>query len=126
MNEARKNIQEEYEKYETIYKGLTRQRQSLVLIDIMASLMEEEEKEIEDENGEKKTVKVKKYNKFNKLVEQTKEVLDGVQGVPKFNLDASIQSTLDSMERMRNESLISMRTLNWVKEDVLKEEEKDA
>lgn len=126
MSEARKNIQEEYEKYETIYKGLTRQLQSLVLIDIMASLMEEEEKEIEDENGEKKTIKVKKYDEFNKLVEQTKEVLDGVQGVPKFNLDASIQSTLDSMERMRNESLISMRALNWVKEDVLKEVEKDA
>ena len=123
MNEARKNIQEEYEKYETIYKGLTRQLQSLVLIDIIASLMEEEEKEIEDENGEKKTIKVKKYDEFNKLVEQTKEVLDSVQGTPKFNLDASIQSTLDSIERIRNEALISMRTLKWVADDVLKETE---
>ena len=126
MNEAKKNIQEEYEKFETYYRGVERQLQSLVLTDIMASLMTEEEKEIEDKDGNKKTIKVKKYDEFEKMVEQIKEVLESVQGTPKFNLDASIQSTLDSMERMRNESLISMRTLNWVKEDVLKEEEKDA
>lgn len=123
MNEAKKNIQEEYEKFETYYKGVERQLQSLVLTDIMASLMTEEEKEIEDEDGNKKTIKVKKYDEFEKMVEQIKEVLDSVQGTPKFNLDASIQSTLDSIERIRNEALISMRTLKWVADDVLKETE---
>lgn len=123
MNEAKKNIQEEYEKFETYYKGVERQLQSLVLTDIMASLMTEEEKEIEDEDGNKKTIKVKKYDEFEKMVEQIKEVLESVQGTPKFNLDASIQSTLDSIERIRNEALISMRTLKWVEDDVLKETE---
>lgn len=123
MNEAKKNIQEEYEKFETYYKGVERQLQSLVLTDIMASLMTEEEKEIEDEDGNKKTIKVKKYDEFEKMVEQIKEVLESVQGTPKFNLDASIQSTLDSIERIRNEALISMRTLKWVADDVLKETE---
>ena len=125
MNEAKKNIQEEYEKFETYYKGVERQLQSLVLTDIMASLMTEEEKEIEDEDGNKKTIKVKKYDEFEKMVEQIKEVLESVQGTPKFNLDASIQSTLDSIERIRNEALISMRTLKWVADDVLKETEGD-
>lgn len=123
MNEAKKNIQEEYEKFEIYYKGVERQLQSLVLTDIMASLMTEEEKEIEDEDGNKKTIKVKKYDEFEKMVEQIKEVLESVQGTPKFNLDASIQSTLDSIERIRNEALISMRTLKWVADDVLKETE---
>lgn len=123
MNEAKKNIQEEYEKFETYYRGVERQLQSLVLTDIMASLMTEEEKEIEDEDGNRKTVKVKKYDEFEKMVEQIKEVLESVQGTPKFNLDASIQSTLDSIERIRNEALISMRTLKWVADDVLKETE---
>lgn len=123
MNEAKKNIQEEYEKFETYYKGVERQLQSLVLTDIMASLMTEEEKEIEDGDGNKKTIKVKKYDEFEKMVEQIKEVLESVQGTPKFNLDASIQSTLDSIERIRNEALISMRTLKWVADDVLKETE---
>lgn len=123
MNEAKKNIQEEYEKFEIYYKGVERQLQSLVLTDIMASLMTEEEKEIEDEDGNKKAIKVKKYDEFEKMVEQIKEVLDSVQGTPKFNLDASIQSTLDSIERIRNEALISMRTLKWVADDVLKETE---
>lgn len=123
MNEAKKNIQEEYEKFETYYRGVERQLQSLVLTDIMASLMTEEEKEIEDEDGNKKTIKVKKYDEFEKMVEQIKEVLESVQGTPKFNLDASIQSTLDSIERIRNEALISMRTLKWVADDVLKETE---
>lgn len=129
MNEAKKNIQEEYEKFETYYRGVERQLQSLVLTDIMASLMTEEEKEIEDEDGNKKTIKVKKYDEFENMVEQIKEVLESVQGTPKFNLDASIQSTLDSIERIRNEALISMRTLKWVADDVLKETkevEKDA
>ena len=85
--------------------------------------MTEEEKEIEDEDGNKKTIKVKKYDEFEKMVEQIKEVLESVQGTPKFNLDASIQSTLDSIERIRNEALISMRTLKWVADDVLKETE---
>lgn len=123
MNEAKKNIQEEYEEFETYYRGVERQLQSLVLTDIMASLMTEEEKEIEDEDGNKKTIKVKKYDEFEKMVEQIKEVLESVQGTPKFNLDASIQSTLDSIERIRNEALISMRTLKWVADDVLKETE---
>lgn len=123
MNEAKKNIQEEYEKFEIYYKGVERQLQSLVLTDIMASLMTEEEKEIEDEDGNKKTIKVKKYDEFENMVEQIKEVLESVQGTPKFNLDASIQSTLDSIERIRNEALISMRTLKWVADDVLKETE---
>lgn len=123
MNEAKKNIQEEYEKFETYYRGVERQLQSLVLTDIMASLMTEEEKEIEDEDGNKKTIKVKKYDEFEKMVEQIKEVLESVQGTPKFNLDASIQSTLDSIERIRNEALISMRTLKWVADDALKETE---
>lgn len=123
MKEKKELIQEEYDKFETIYKNLENQLKELVLTDIIASLMTEEEKEIEDEDGNKKTIKVKKYDEFEKMVEQIKEVLESVQGTPKFNLDASIQSTLDSIGRIRNEALISMRTLKWVADDVLKETE---
>lgn len=126
MNEKIQNIQEEYNKFETIYKNLNNQLKSLVLTDIMASLMTEEEQTIKDENGNDKVIKVKKYDAFEELVAQIKELLESVKGVPDFDLEQSIQSTLDQMKRMRNEALISMRTLHWVKEDVLKEDEDNA
>lgn len=126
MNEKIQNIQEEYNKFETIYKNLNNQLKSLVLTDIMASLMTEEEQTIKDENGNDKVIKVKKYDAFEELVAQIKELLESVKGVPDFDLEQSIQSTLDQMKRMRNEALISMRTLHWVKEGVLKEDEDNA
>lgn len=126
MNEKIQNIQEEYNKFETIYKNLNNQLKSLVLTDIMASLMTEEEQTIKDENDNDKVIKVKKYDAFEELVAQIKELLESVKGVPDFDLEQSIQSTLDQIKRMRNEALISMRTLHWVKEDVLKEDEDNA
>ena len=126
MKEKKELIQEEYDKFETIYKNLENQLKELVLTDIIASLMTEEEKVVKDENGEDKTIKVKNYDKFNEIEERIKAFLNEVKGVPKFDLEYSIQSTLDSIKRIKNESLLSMRSLHWVNNDVLKEEEKDA
>lgn len=125
MKEKQQIIQDEYNKFEINYKGLDKQLKSLILTDIMASLMEETEERIVDENGNEKVIKIKKYDAFEKLVAQIKELLESVNGTPKFDLEYSIQSTLDQVKRVRNEALIAMRTLKWVESDVL-EEEKDA
>lgn len=125
MKEKQQIIQDEYNKFEINYKGLDKQLKSLILTDIMASLMEETEERIVDENGNEKVIKIKKYDAFEELVAQIKELLESVNGTPKFDLEYSIQSTLDQVKRVRNEALIAMRTLKWVESDVL-EEEKDA
>lgn len=125
MKEKQQIIQDEYNKFEINYKGLDKQLKSLILTDIMASLMEETEEKIVDENGNEKVIKIKKYDAFEELVAQIKELLESVNGTPKFDLEYSIQSTLDQVKRVRNEALIAMRTLKWVESDVL-EEEKDA
>ena len=46
--------------------------------------------------------------------------------IPVFDLKDSIQSTLEQSERMKEEALISMRTLSWVKNDVIDKEDNNA
>ena len=55
-------IKEEYEKFENIYKGIDKRLKELILADIIASMMTEEEQIVKDEEGKEKTIKIKKYD----------------------------------------------------------------
>ena len=119
-------IKEEYEKFEKIYKGIDKRLKELILADIIASMMTEEEQIVKDEEGKEKTIKIKKYDEFDKKVFEIKELLQQVHEIPVFDLKDSIQSTLEQSERMKEEALISMRTLSWVKNDVIDKEDNNA
>lgn len=119
-------IKEEYEKFEKIYKGIDKRLKELILADIIASMMTEEEQIVKDEEGKEKTIKIKKYDEFDEKVCEIKELLQQVHEIPVFDLKDSIQSTLEQSERMKEEALISMRTLSWVKNDVIDKEDNDA
>lgn len=119
MKEKKEIIQKEYDTYKNFYDGIKEQLQSLVLMDVIASLMTEEE--IKDENSNT-TRKVKNFQKFDDLVEKSKNFLQSVVGTPEFNLEQSIRETLDKVDNVKKETLYSMRILSWVNEEVLKEE----
>lgn len=119
-------IKEEYEKFEKIYKGIDKRLKELILADIIASMMTEEEQIVKDEEGKEKTIKIKKYDEFDEKVFEIKELLQQVHEIPVFDLKDSIQSTLEQSERMKEEALISMRTLSWVKNDVIDKEDNNA
>ena len=69
---------------------------------------------------------VKDYSEFDTLVTNVKELLDSVQGIPGINIRQATRDNLEQINRMYDECRYSMRTLQWVKEDLLKEENKDA
>lgn len=119
-------IKEEYEKFEKIYKGIDKRLKELILADIIASMMTEEEQIVKDEEGKEKTIKIKKYDEFDEKVFEIKELLQQVHEIPVFDLKDSIQSTLEQSERMKEEALISMRTLSWIKNDVIGKEDNNA
>ena len=119
-------IKEEYEKFEKIYKGIDKRLKELILADMIASMMTEEEQIVKDEEGKEKTIKIKKYDEFDEKVFEIKELLQQVHEIPVFDLKDSIQSTLEQSERMKEEALISMRTLSWVKNDVIDKEDNNA
>lgn len=114
----KEKITEEYEKFETIAKGLDNQLCALLLTDIVASLIDV----YEDDKGEI----VKDYSKFDTLVTGVKELLDSVQGIPGINIRRATRDNLEQTNRMYDECKYSMRTLQWIKEDLLKEDNKDA
>ena len=119
-------IKEEYEKFEKIYKGIDKRLKELILADIIASMMTEEEQIVKDEEGKERTIKIKKHDEFDEKVFEIKELLQQVHEIPVFDLKDSIQSTLEQSERMKEEALISMRTLSWVKNDVIDKEDNNA
>ena len=110
----KEKIAEEYKKFETIAKGLDNQLCTLLLTDIIASLVNV----YKDDKGEI----VKDYSEFDTLVTNVKELLDSVQGIPGINIRQATRDNLEQINRMYDECSYSMRTLQWVKEDLLKEE----
>lgn len=111
----KEKITEEYEKFETIAKGLDNQLCALLLTDIVASLIDV----YEDDKGEI----VKDYSKFDTLVTGVKELLNSVQDIPSVNIRRATRDNLEQTNRMYDECKYSMRTLQWIKEDLLKEDE---
>lgn len=111
----KEKITEEYEKFETIAKGLDNQLCALLLTDIVASLIDV----YEDDKGEM----VKDYSKFDILVTGVKELLNSVQDIPSVNIRQTTRDNLEQINRMHDECKYSMRTLQWIKEDLLKEDE---
>ena len=111
----KEKITEEYEKFETIAKGLDNQLCALLLTDIVASLVNV----YKDDKGEI----VKDYSKFDTLVTGVKELLDNVQYIPDINIRQTTKDNLGQINRMHDECKYSMRTLQWIKEDLLKDDE---
>lgn len=114
----KEKITDEYGKFETIAKGLDNQLCTLLLTDIMASLVNV----YKNDKGEI----VKDYNEFDTLVTNIKELLDSVQNIPNINIKQATKDNLEQINKMYDECRYSMRTLQWIKEDLLKEDNKDA
>ena len=114
----KEKITEEYEKFESIMKGTDNQLCTLLLTDIMASLVNV----YKNDKGEI----VKDYNEFDTLVTNIKELLDSVQNIPNINIKQATKDNLEQINKMYDECRYSMRTLQWIKEDLLKEDNKDA
>ena len=114
----KEKITDEYGKFETIAKGLDDQLCTLLLTDIVASLVNV----YKDDKGEI----VKDYSEFDTLVNNVKELLDSVQSIPSINIRQATKDNLEQINRMYDECKYSMRTLQWIKEDLLKEDNKDA
>ena len=114
----KEKITDEYGKFETIVKGLDDQLCTLLLTDIMASLVNV----YKDDKGEI----IKDYSEFDTLVNNVKELLDSVQSIPSINIRQATKDNLEQINRMYDECRYSMRTLQWIKEDLLKEDNKDA
>ena len=66
------------------------------------------------------------YSEFDTLVNNVKELLDSVQSIPSINMRQATKDNLEQINRMYDECKYSMRTLQWIKEDLLKEDNKDA
>ena len=114
----KEKITEEYEKFENIMKGIDNHLCALMLTDIMASLTTV----YKDDKGEIN----KDYTEFDNMVKSIKELLDSIDTIPTIDLIRATQENLDSIKRITDECKYSMRTLQWIKEDLLKEENKDA
>lgn len=114
----KEKITDEYGKFETIAEGLNNQLCTLLLTDIVASLVNV----YKDDKGEI----VKDYSEFDTLVNNIKELLDSVQSIPSINIRQATKDNLEQINRMYDECRYSMRTLQWIKEDLLKEDNKDA
>ena len=109
--EIKEIINEEYDKFNKIYEGLDKQLCTLCLADIMMSLVNI----YKDDKGEI----VKDYLEFDKLVENIKETLKTVSSAPNLKLSEALKDNIDSTKKIREECLYSMRTLSWIKEDVI-------
>ena len=111
----KEKITEEYEKFENIMKGIDNHLCALMLTDIMASLTTV----YKDDKGEIN----KDYTEFDNMVKNIKELLDSVDTIPTIDLIRATQENLDSIKRITDECKYSMRTLSWIKNDLLKEED---
>lgn len=109
--EIKEIINEEYDKFNKIYEGLDKQLSTLCLADIMMSLVNI----YKDDKGEI----VKDYLEFDKLVENIKKTLKTVSSAPNLKLSEALKDNIDSTKKIREECLYSMRTLSWIKEDVI-------
>ena len=114
----KEKITDEYGKFETIAKGLDNQLCTLLLTDIIASLVNV----YKDDKGEI----VKDYSEFDTLVNNVKELLDSVQSIPNINIRQATKDNLEQINKMFDECRYSMRTLKWVENSLLKEEDNNA
>ena len=113
----KEKITDEYGKFETIAKGLDNQLCTLLLTDIIASLVNV----YKNDKGEI----IKAHSEFGTIVTNVKELLAGVQSIPCINIRQETRDNLEQINRMYDECKYSMRTLQWIKEDLLKEDNKD-
>lgn len=111
----KEKITEEYEKFENIMKGTDNQLCALILTDIMASLTTV----YKDDKGEVN----KDYTEFDNMVKNIKELLNSIDTIPTIDLIKVIQENLDSIKGIIDECKYSMRTLSWIKNDLLKEKD---
>ena len=111
----KEKITEEYERFENIMKGTDNQLCALILTDIMASLTTV----YKDDKGEVN----KDYTEFDNMVKNIKELLNSIDTIPTIDLIKVIQENLDSIKGIIDECKYSMRTLSWIKNNLLKEKD---
>ena len=111
----KEKITEEYEIFENIMKGTDNQLCALILTDIMASLTTV----YKDDKGEIN----KDYTEFDNMVKNIKELLNSIDTIPTIDLIRVTQENLDGIKRIIDECKYSMRTLSWIKNDLLKDED---
>ena len=111
----KEKITEEYERFENIMNGTDNQLCALILTDIMASLTTV----YKDDKGEVN----KDYTEFDNMVKNIKELLNSIDTIPTIDLIKVIQENLDSIKGIIDECKYSMRTLSWIKNDLLKEKD---
>ena len=111
----KEKITEEYERFENIMKGTDNQLCALILTDIMASLTTV----YKDDKGEVN----KDYTEFDNMVKNIKELLNSIDTIPTIDLIKVIQENLASIKGIIDECQYSMRTLSWIKNDLLKDED---
>ena len=111
----KEKITEEYERFENIMKGTDNQLCALILTDIMASLTTV----YKDDKGEVN----KDYTEFDNMVKNIKELLNSIDTIPTIDLIKVIQENLDSIKGIIDECKYSIRTLSWIKNDLLKEKD---
>ena len=99
----KKQIKEEYEKFETIAKGLDNQLCTLLLTDIIAS-MTNTYKNDEDKN-------VKDYSKFDEMVNNIKNLLNDIEDIPYIDIKLTAKESVEQANRVFDEGRYSMRTL---------------
>lgn len=109
-------VKEEFDKFMEIRRGLDDQLCTLLLTDIIASLVNV----CKNEQGEV----IKDYTEFDKVVSNIKEMLNSVD-VPNINLVDSVKQSVRHIEKMQTECDYSLRTLDWILGCVIPEMEKE-
>lgn len=110
----KEKLEKEFKQFRTIYKGADNQLVTLTLTDIMALLLNI----TKDEEGNI----IRDYSQFDTLVNDIKQILEGVTEKPRINIADSLKTNLEQVEKMKKECEYSLRTLSWVLADVIKEE----
>ena len=98
----KEKIQNEYNKFETIAKGLKHQLCTMALTDIMACLY----------------TKDNQFEDFDKLVADLKDFLNKNTIPDAIDLHSVLKSDIEGYERMFDECRLSMRTLSWVSNEI--------
>jgi len=100
----KEKIQSEYDKFESIARGLKHQLCTMALTDVLACLHDKE--------------KENPFEDFDKLVADLKDFLNKNTMPDDIDLHGSLKNDIESYERIFDECRLSMRTLSWVSNEM--------
>lgn len=114
----REQIREELEKFTKIRKGSEEELRTIILTDIIASIIKIET----DDKGNK----IINYDKFDELISNIKNFINSVDQIPEsIDLIENVRQSIENIEKINKECDYCMRTLTWV-DSLLEEEENNA